>query len=68
MGGLGFFVALYGVAAWVDKPSKVPFVSPLDQQFPFPTLACFVFDRALHSDRTVTELLLVWYRHCCRQL
>jgi hypothetical protein len=25
--GLGFFAALYGIASWVDKPSKVPFVS-----------------------------------------
>jgi len=25
--GLGFFVGLYGVAAYIDKPSKVPFVS-----------------------------------------
>ena len=25
--GLGFFAALYSFASWVDKPSKVPFVS-----------------------------------------
>lgn len=25
--GMGFFATLYGIAAWIDKPSKVPFVS-----------------------------------------
>ena len=25
--GMGFFAALYAFASWVDKPSKIPFVS-----------------------------------------